>query len=707
MPTPRTAGLAPAATPIQVQPIPKMPPTPEKVGAVSPATPATPPSTITPVAPSPSTNMGNLPPLGTGTASVAPGQGWPKGKRRPRRFRRFLTSLLILSTLGYAGGVYYSLVSDNFHDFFTEYVPFGEDAVAYFEEREFRKRFPSRFKTQNYPQIRGENKVTIAKSSGVSAKLADPSSLSGKGPHSSALGDEPKRAQQAPSDATAKEKTKAVQEAKKDANLSTDGKPVADSESKNLVPKADAKPQSAPAVAPAPAVPSSAPLIENLNIPNASEPVVQDVVKMLNDLITVINADPNKSKYQSSIDAAKSQVSRIINDIGTLKAKVEEDAQKKMINAHTEFDNAAKELVRRLQGEMQEQESHWREEYETERERLSQGYDAKLSAELDAVRKVAEQRVRNALIEQEISLQRKFAQSVRESVEKERAGRLSKLDELSTSVSELEKLTGEWNKVVDNNLATQHLHIALDAVRNAVSKYDHPTPFINELAALKEIAGGNDVVAAAIASIHPTAYQLGIPTPAHLVDRFRRVASEVRKAALLPEDAGVASHAASAVLSRFMFQKKGSGLPEGDDVEAILTRTEVFLEEGDLDGAAREMNSMKGWAGVLSRDWIGECRRVLEVRQALDVSFALSFLIDPTYHTITDASYRSLEQKQGSRACWPNREPEKHCSNVYIFLDLFSIPFLALTQKERNSKPCTIPTKILCFYLWPCATFLY
>jgi mitofilin len=56
-----------------------------------------------------------------------------------------------------------------------------------------------------------------------------------------------------------------------------------------------------------------------------------------------------------------------------------------------------------------------------------------------------------------------------------------------------------------------------------------------------------------------------------------------------------------------------------------LTRTETFLEEGDLDGAAREMNGLQGWAKTLSRDWLGEVRKVLEVQQALDVSFPFSF----------------------------------------------------------------------------------
>jgi len=38
-----------------------------------------------------------------------------------------------------------------------------------------------------------------------------------------------------------------------------------------------------------------------------------------------------------------------------------------------------------------------------------------------------------------------------------------------------------------------------------------------------------------------------------------------------------------------------------------------------LESAAREMNGLKGWAGVLSRDWVAEARRVLEVRQAVEV----------------------------------------------------------------------------------------
>ncbi|KAK1821913.1 MICOS complex subunit mic60 [Friedmanniomyces endolithicus] len=614
------------------------------------------PVVSTPPTPAPSTVTGNLPPTGTGTAATGPTSAPPPPpppppppKRPRRRFRTFLLSLFILSSLGYAGGVYYSLVSDNFHDFFTEYIPYGEDSVAYFEEREYRKRFPTReYGVRNWPQTRGENKVTIGKSSGLTPRIAEEhkesSDSSQKGRHVSALEDnnkpKPGKAQQAPDAASPREKTQAVEAAKKGVEASQAASPGKSGgqtlQPKDTVPNKDgvsspatSQPKEA-ASRPAqdllqgtadakPAAPP-APLIDHLSVPQATEPVVQDLVKMVNNVITAINASPEASKFSSTVQTAKGDLNNIISTIGTLKDSAAHEAETKIKDAHSEFDTAAKELVRRLEQEMREQESKWREEYENEREKLSHSYQQRLQTELDSVKKVQDEERKNALIQQEIDLQKQYMDSVKSKVEAERSGRLSKIDALAQSLEELETLTGDWSSVLDATLQTQHLQVAVEAVRSKVLDSDTPTPFLDELVALKAISKDDAVVNAAIASINPLAYQRGIPSPAALIDRFRRVASEVRKASLLPEDAGVASHAASAVLSRFMFAKKADrGLPEGEDVEATLGRAEVLLEEGDLDAAAREMNGLRGWAGVLSRDWVGECRRVLEVRQAVEV----------------------------------------------------------------------------------------
>lgn len=476
-----------------------------------------------------------------------------------------------------------------------------------------------------YPQVSGEEKRTFSGKSGVSARTTDTKDPSKKLASVDDKLGKTDRAVAQPVGSEGGKRSTQVQETKK-ATPDSSSKKQPKEEPPQDKPRETKKPQAEPVATPGPeaaaaaaATPSAAPIatIDHSSVPNAADPVVRQVTDMLNGIITVINADESHGKYSGSIEKAKGDLQQLAQQIAAYKSSQQSAADEQIKRNDAEFDRLAREMVARAQEEQKELELHWREEYEKERGRLSQSYHDKLNAELEAAQKVAEQKRRNELLEQNLELQDSFAETVRQQVETERDARLSKLSELSTAVSELQKLTTEWNGVVDANLKTQHLVVAVDAVRSVLETSDRPTPFLHELAALKEAASNNGTVNAAIASIHPTTYQKGIPTGAQLIDRFRRVASEVRKASLLPEDAGVASHAASFVLSKVLFKKQG--LKAGVDVESILTRTETLLEEGDLDEAAREMNGLTGWARVLSQDWMTDCRRVLEVRQAMEV----------------------------------------------------------------------------------------
>ncbi|KAA6410205.1 MAG: Formation of crista junctions 1 [Lasallia pustulata] len=621
---PENVPLTPPPPPggkVQTAPPTSIPPTPPRRGDADTARPVAPPS-----GPSPST---------TGPAHIPPPPPPPKKRRR---FRTFLITMILLSGLAYAGGVAYSLRSDNFHDFFTEYVPYGEEAVLYFEDREFRRRFPKLTNQTHRPSVSDPgNKVTIPSKSGLTWKVADGenngSDLGQKGRHMSALEEnnvkaKVERAQQTPSNATAGEKDAAIEKAKKDASPPSASKPTelpapatkstpppekpkveappskkepakpAEKPAGKLAPKPVEEPRRDPKVAPEVNEPSVfmpiAP-IDPLKIKNADEPLVQDLVKIINDIITVANADNASGKYSSTMKKAKDQLAVVGGRIMALKTAEQDAAKQKIQETQKEFDNAARELVKRLEAEMRDQDAKWREEFESEREKISQSYEERLKTEIERTEKLAAQRHHNALLEQAIALKKQFLSDVTSRVETERNGRLSKLADLSSSVSDLESLTSSWNSVIDANLKTQHLQVAVDAVRSSLDQADRPRPFVKELAALKEIADADPVVDAAIASINPTAYQRGIPTTPQLIERFRRVAAEVRKASLLPEEAGVASHAASWVLSKVLFRKQG--VPVGDDVESVLTRAETWLEEGCLDEAAREMNSLGGGRG--------------------------------------------------------------------------------------------------------------
>lgn len=511
------------------------------------------------------------------------------------------------------------------------------------EEMDFRKRFPNvASRVSSRSRDAGEQHVTIPAQSGASWRVADGGEPAGR--QSSAI---KKTA------ATAKEIIKpkeepapAVVEAKKEtAKLPAVGSnvekaapvpvsaPAPEAEpvkavAKKEEAKADKKAFKAPEVDEPSRWPPASP-IDPLAIQDAAEPVVQDLVRMLNDIITVINHDNANDKYAATIGKAKNELAKVGSKIRDIKAAVEKDAAKQVKARIDDFDKAANELVSRIDAAMASQEKQWRIEFEQEMARLKKSYDEKVQLVLERERHVNETKLQNRLLEQAVELQRQFTADIKQHVEQERDARLGKLEDLSAAVKDLEKLTTGWNDVVDSNLRTQQLHVAVDAVRASLEDAQHPRPFIKELVALKEIAAEDAVVDAAIASINPSAYQRGVSTPAELIDRFRRVATEVRKASLLPDDAGVASHASSYVLSKLLFKKQG--LAAGDDVESILTRTQTYLEEGDLDNAAREMNGLQGWAKTLSRDWLGEVRKVLEVQQALEVSLVFIFPFHPLF----------------------------------------------------------------------------
>lgn len=530
----------------------------------------------------------------------------PKQPKKTHRLRNFVVGLTFLTGLSFAGGVFYSLKSDNFHDFFTEYIPFGEEAVLYFEEREFRRRFPNALSRVAPPPI-DSPKVVIPKASGATWKVFEPAEdkkvtdVGKHGPHISSRGtiEQDKEGGKAIS-APVGSRTDVARPA---AARTVGGKP--------LPPRKDAAKVEAAEKLGKPKAPTGH--IALVDMKDVVDPVVRDLANAVNSIITLVNESESPKVFDSVITTAKSELSHLSSQIASIKQGLEKTVKEKDL----EFTTAAQGLLKNVDDEITNIEHKWREEFEKEREKMAQSYREKLHTELQRSGEVAEHRLRNELLEQAIAMKRKWIRQIEDRVESERNGRLGKLKELSGSVEELAKLSTAWTDILDANLKTQQMHVALEAVRAAYESPEQPKPFLRELAALKEVADDDEVVRAAIASINPLAYQKGVSTPTQLIDRFRRVSDEVRKASLLPEDAGVAGHAASWFLSKVLFRKKG--LAQGDDVESILTRTETYLEEGDIDNAAREMNQLGGWARVLAKDWLKEARLFLEVQQAVEV----------------------------------------------------------------------------------------
>lgn len=618
-------------------------------------------------------------PLPRPPPSLSPDSGETGKPKKKRSFRNALLMFAFLIGASFAGGVYYSLRSDNFHDFFTEYIPFGEEAVLYFEDLEFRKRFPNALISSG-PK-KEESKITIPQRSGATWKIYEPevnapkiTDLGTVGPHVKSAG--PK--------ATEKPKT-LLKEKKKEEPLDpvqlkiVEEKPIPGPPKPAVV---EAARKAASDRTNEDTVPLAHPEITVRQIPplelsHDAEPAVQDLARAVNLIIDLANDPKDASTFDSALSSANAELERLNELITNIRKQTEEIVYRKLHEQELEFAKVAQGILSRVNQEAEQIGRHYQEEMEQIKEHIAEAYREKLHTELERTAQVADQRTQNELLEQAIEMKRRFIEEIKSQVEEERDGRLGKLKQLADTIKELEAVTSKWADVVESSFKTQQLHIAVEAVRDVINDPSQPRPFIRELAALKEVADGDEVVRATIASINPRAYQCGVSSHAQLTDRFRRVRGEVRKAALLPEDAGVAGHASSWLLSKLLFRK--SGLAIGEDVESILTRTETFLEEGDLDSAAREMNQLQGWSKVLARDWLREARLLLEVKQAVDVNFPRNLTCDRseirilTYFTTGDL-YTSTTT--GSEIYVDATDP---CLSLTFFLPSSLPPFFSFS----------------------------
>ncbi|KAI0636057.1 mitochondrial inner membrane protein Mitofilin [Trametes polyzona] len=380
------------------------------------------------------------------------------------------------------------------------------------------------------------------------------------------------------------------------------------------------KEEPAPAAAPAPEpLPLIAPAVSELS---GSEPVIAQLATVIDDLASYLNTNPTAAdKARDILDTAKIDLTQLATRFDEVRETERKKLEASLDEQARECMQSLMELEMQAQDKLDSQEESFRKFFEQERAKLIQEYRAKLDHELQTQSEIINERLRNEVIAQGIELQRRWIREIKVRVEQERGGRLAKLDEIATNLKRLERVALDNSAYLDENIRVHALWSALRAVHHTVDGPERK-PFREELRALRHVAAAREdpVVAAALEALESSEVpDVGVEPLADLTTWFTTsVAPRVSSVALVPDqNAGVLSYLASNLFSSFRFQRHG--LVEGSDVLSVLARAEYYLNEKDLDSAARELNQLKGPAKVLLSDWLDAARRRLEVLQALQV----------------------------------------------------------------------------------------
>jgi hypothetical protein len=139
-------------------------------------------------------------------------------------------------------------------------------------------------------------------------------------------------------------------------------------------------------------------------------------------------------------------------------------------------------------------------------------------------------------------------------------------------------------------------------------------PFANLLDGLRDQE--DPAVRQAVEDLQPAA-AAGVPGLSALRSSFGDVANQIVHAARAPQGDGLLQQAAGNLMSLVTVRPVGADV-EGDSAAARVARAEAALDNGDLAGAASELEALDGPAAAAAAPWLAEARPRLAAEAALN-----------------------------------------------------------------------------------------
>lgn len=372
-------------------------------------------------------------------------------------------------------------------------------------------------------------------------------------------------------------------------------------------------------------LPLLAPALSSLT---GSEPMIGQLAGTIDDLADFLKGtSASGPQAKHVLDEAKSELQRLSGRLDEIRKSEQARAEQSLSAQAKKFEGELKREAEAHLKKYNQLDAEGKEQLEAARRKASADYEGRLRKELDTQREIINERLKEEVVAQGVEMQRRWMREIKERVEEERGGRLARLDQLASELGEIEKVTLDNSNALKEGSDAHRTAAAVRALYKAAvlagddGALGFKRPFRKELDLLRSSTlSQTDVVKNALQVLESSASpDEGVESLSSLTTWYvQKVKPRLQSVALLPEQAGLLSHITSALLSPLLFTKVGN--VEGDDVPSVLARAEyALLQRKDLDAAAREINSLKGWAKVLAEDWLQESRKRLEVEQSLKV----------------------------------------------------------------------------------------
>ena len=187
-------------------------------------------------------------------------------------------------------------------------------------------------------------------------------------------------------------------------------------------------------------------------------------------------------------------------------------------------------------------------------------------------------------------------------------GRMNDLDSaLNQAQQEDDALGQTLEGVSPADLKAAALLVGLSQFRASLKR---SAPFEQDLVLLQNMVAKDDPeLGAAIERLAPKAKD-GVLSPQGLSDQFRGVAGEIVVASLKGEDVSMKEKAVARLNEVLQVQKNGE-LVTGTDTQATVARAQKMLDEGNVEGAITELQTLQGEAAQTAQPWLDNAQTTL------------------------------------------------------------------------------------------------
>ncbi|SCU89169.1 LAFA_0E16490g1_1 [Lachancea sp. 'fantastica'] len=389
-------------------------------------------------------------------------------------------------------------------------------------------------------------------------------------------------------------------------------------------------------------------------LPASAEVKIEDQSLMKLRLPLLSSNNASNPKFEELTSAVNAQ----INSINEQSLILPEATYNAVADAYSKLNNALQDLERDFQtdlseglakhyGEASEQLNHQFElrlktreveitqqflnEFNAFKAQLEMRSSEELSTALQANEQALLAKQANEVALLSIKQVEEFNKILSEKLDKERQGRLAKLEQLNTSVGGLTDAIDQVDTLVMRSEAVSQLTLLITLVKEKLqSGSEQSLKLDSELQRLKTLwdvlpgkpskcckTAGPQLLDVVIPQLEALASKQQILSNEQLVNRWNLLQKDLETASLLPPNAGILGHTAAKFFSFFLFQKRG--VSSEHDMDSILARVSSNLTLSKLDEAVEDVVALKGWPRVLCDEWIQDARRKLEIETLVDV----------------------------------------------------------------------------------------